>query len=224
MNIFDSVINEQILLLDIFLRLGLAAFSGLIVAGLYRLYHGRESSSTDMIHSLIFLSIIICIAMMVIGNNLASAFGLVGAVSIIRFRTSIKSVRDMSFVFFTIVAGMSCGLGFIRLSLIGLCFTSLTMLVIYFLSKKKREEDFISSEIKISFIGSADEREHIEKALMLYCCSIDLKIFKLDGEKVSYSYRIVAKNENSFNLILSELKENPRLDKLKVMITAGETQ
>jgi len=48
---------------------------------------------------------------MVIGNNLARAFGLVGAMSIIRFRTAIKETQDIIFIFFALAIGMASGVG-----------------------------------------------------------------------------------------------------------------
>ena len=51
------------------------------------------------------------IVIMVIGNNLARAFGLVGAMSIIRFRTVLKDTRDIAFIFFGLAAGMAAGAG-----------------------------------------------------------------------------------------------------------------
>jgi uncharacterized membrane protein YhiD involved in acid resistance len=51
------------------------------------------------------------IVIMVIGNNLARAFGLVGAMSIIRFRTAVKETQDIVFVFFSLAVGMAAGAG-----------------------------------------------------------------------------------------------------------------
>jgi hypothetical protein len=51
---------------------------------------------------------------MLIGDNLARSFGLVGAVSIIRFRVAVKPPMDMAFIFLIIVLGMACGLGFYK--------------------------------------------------------------------------------------------------------------
>jgi uncharacterized membrane protein YhiD involved in acid resistance len=69
---------------------------------------------------------------MVIGSNIARAFSLVGALSIIRFRTAIKEPRDVAFLFMTMAVGMACGTGY---WLIGLGFTLFAIPMVYALSK-----------------------------------------------------------------------------------------
>lgn len=56
--------------------------------------------------------------MMVIGNNLARAFGLVGALSIIRYRTVVKDIRDASFIFLALVTGFGCGVGAFQVAIL----------------------------------------------------------------------------------------------------------
>lgn len=99
---------------DLLLAAALSAFLALV-------YHWTEREAPEkrvFMPSLVLLSMAIAAAMAVIGNDLARAFGLVGAVSIIRFRTSIRDSKDMAFVFFTIVIGMACGLQFRLMALL----------------------------------------------------------------------------------------------------------
>src|SRR6185503_4501947 len=85
--IFHSFATEPSQLIDLFARLLLAALLGFAVAWIYR----RNRKTTDIIASfpttLILLSILIAMVTQVIGNNVARAFSLVGALSIVRFRT-----------------------------------------------------------------------------------------------------------------------------------------
>ena len=59
----------------------------------------------------IFLSVIVCMVIMTIGNSISRAFALVGALSIIRFRTVIKDTKDIVYIFWSLAAGMACGTG-----------------------------------------------------------------------------------------------------------------
>ena len=59
----------------------------------------------------IFIAVIVCMVIMIIGNNLARAFALVGALSIIRFRTVIKDTKDIAYIFWSLAAGMGAGTG-----------------------------------------------------------------------------------------------------------------
>jgi uncharacterized membrane protein YhiD involved in acid resistance len=76
-----------------------------------------------------FLSIITAVVIMVIGNNLARAFGLVGAMSIIRFRTAIKETMDIVYIFFGLAVGMAAGVGYHKLAIAGTIMVSLFLIV-----------------------------------------------------------------------------------------------
>jgi hypothetical protein len=95
--------------LQIILNLVAATALGLITAWVYRRTHHGLSYSQGFVVSLVFVTVIGCGAMMVIGSNIARAFGLVGALSVIRYRTVVKDTRDASFIFLSLVAGFACG-------------------------------------------------------------------------------------------------------------------
>ena len=67
--------------------------------------------------------------LLVIGNNLARAFGLVGAMSIIRFRTALKDPQDIVFVFFALAIGMAAGVGMYAIAIIGTVGISLAIIL-----------------------------------------------------------------------------------------------
>ncbi len=77
----------------------------------YRLSHDGSIYSKKFNVSLVVLTVITTTVMIVIGNNLAMSLGMVGALSIVRFRTAVKDSRDTVYIFWTIVAGICCGAG-----------------------------------------------------------------------------------------------------------------
>lgn len=87
----------------------LATVLGLLVALCYRATHKGLSYSQSFTQTILFVSVIVAIVMMVIGSSLAKAFALVGALSIIRFRTVVKDTRDTAFVFGALAVGMAAG-------------------------------------------------------------------------------------------------------------------
>jgi len=93
----------------ILLNIGLAFILGLAISAIYRGTHKGLSYSQSFMLTLVFVTVIVSIVMMVIGNNLARAFALVGALSIIRFRTVVKDTKDTSYVFMSLAAGMAAG-------------------------------------------------------------------------------------------------------------------
>ena len=92
------------------LRLLLAFVLGVFIVNIYRWTHAGipQKSFTD---TLIILCMLISVVMVIIGDSIARAFSLVGALSIIRFRTAIQNPRDIGFVFYALAVGMAIGAG-----------------------------------------------------------------------------------------------------------------
>lgn len=102
-------------------RVVLAAVYGFVAAVIFRLTLARNRPDVrTMPTTLVLLSALIALVSMVIGNQLAQAFGLVGALSIIRFRTVVDDTADTAFVIFAVVIGMAIGNGYALLATVGL--------------------------------------------------------------------------------------------------------
>jgi len=93
------------------LALSVALLAGIILSLVYLYTHRGRRYRQSFIQTIPLLTVIAAGVTILIGDNLARAFGLIGAVAIIRFRTAIRNPRDMTYVFLVIVMGMSCGLG-----------------------------------------------------------------------------------------------------------------
>lgn len=91
-------------------RLIAALGFGVAITWLYRICR-RESAASPFPATLVLLSILIAMVTQVIGDNVARAFSLVGALSIVRFRTSVRDTKDTAFVIFAVVVGMALGAG-----------------------------------------------------------------------------------------------------------------
>jgi uncharacterized protein DUF4956 len=125
-----SVANEQQLPLDtIVIRLVAAAVLGGAVALIYRATRPGSAVTQAFLRTLVLLSIMIAMVTQVIGTNIAMAFSLVGALSIVRFRTVVRDIEDTAFVIFAVVIGMAAGASQARLALTGLVVVLLTAIV-----------------------------------------------------------------------------------------------
>ena len=101
-------------------RLIVAFVFGVVVAALYRWTQGgTESNSQALASTLVMLAILIALVTQVIGNSVARAFSLVGALSLVRFRTEVQDTRDKAFVIFAVVVGMASGAGHLPAACIG---------------------------------------------------------------------------------------------------------
>jgi len=93
-----------------FLSLLLAYVLGQLTAWVYVWTHAGLSYSRTFTQSLVMMTMIVSLVMFVIGNSIIAAFGLLGALAIIRFRNVLKDTRDTMFVFLALVLGMACGM------------------------------------------------------------------------------------------------------------------
>ena len=107
--IFSEVVNSQISVQTIILVLLVSGLLGFLIALVYKVTFKGVSYVSSFLPTLIILQVTTAVVMLVIGSNLARAFGLVGALSIIRFRTPIKDPKDIGFIFMTLVLGMAVG-------------------------------------------------------------------------------------------------------------------
>ena len=99
-------------LVEVFVALGLSFALCLMLAYFYRQSHRGLSYSVSLVHAMVLLGVTVSMIMLIIGSNIARAFTLVGALSIIRFRNPIKDSRDVAFIFMAMAIGMSVGTGF----------------------------------------------------------------------------------------------------------------
>ena len=95
----------------ILLRLVMSAIIAAFLFLSYRISHSGSIYSAKFNVSLVALTVITTTVMIVIGNNIALSLGMVGALSIVRFRTAIKDSRDTVYIFWAIVVGICCGSG-----------------------------------------------------------------------------------------------------------------
>ena len=116
---------------EMLLNMTLALALGLVVAHVYRYTHKGLSYSQSFTLTLVFVSAIVAVVMMVIGSSLARAFAMVGALSIIRFRTVVKDTKDTAFVFAALAEGMAAGTSSYFLAISSCAFITLIALALY---------------------------------------------------------------------------------------------
>src|SRR6266542_760896 len=95
--------------LEVLLRLLIALALGALVAWIYRATRKSAEMSASFSVTLVLLAILIAMVTQVIGDNIARAFSLVGALSIVRFRTVVRDTQDTAYVIFAVVVGMAVG-------------------------------------------------------------------------------------------------------------------
>ena len=145
---------------DIILRIVVAAVLGCAIFLSYRITHSGTIYSRKFNVTLLTLTILTATVMTVIGNNVALSLGMVGALSIIRFRTSIKDSRDTAYIFWTIIVGICCGVGNYVVAGVG----SAVVFVVLLLFGRVRSENRLLLIIR----AQRDKEEDIRKVLFHY--------------------------------------------------------
>jgi uncharacterized membrane protein YhiD involved in acid resistance len=112
---------------DVIFSTVLSFLLALIIAYVYKTTYRGVSYTQSYVHTLIMLAMIVSLIMLVVGSNIARAFSLVGALSIIRFRNAVKDTRDVGYIFFAMAIGMACGTRFYLLAVVGTLIISFIM-------------------------------------------------------------------------------------------------
>ncbi len=127
---FETILNVALDPGQVVANLLMALVCGLVISFSYRLTSDSLNYSRTFVRATVALAMITALVIMVIGNNLARAFGLVGAMSIIRFRTAVKDVQDIVYIFFSLAAGMAAGIGLKGIALLGTVLICIVLLLL----------------------------------------------------------------------------------------------
>jgi len=114
---------------DVILALTLSFILTGGIAYVYKITHKGMSYTQSFVHTLVIMGMITALIMLIVGSNIARAFSLVGALSIIRFRNAVKETRDVGFIFFAMAIGMAAGTQFYLLAILATVFISCAILI-----------------------------------------------------------------------------------------------
>jgi uncharacterized membrane protein YhiD involved in acid resistance len=207
---------------EIIINLLLSFIFGLLISFIYKITHKGLSYSQSFMLTNVFVSVIVCMVIMIIGNNLARAFALVGALSIIRFRTVVKDTKDTAYIFWSLASGMATGTGSYFLALAGNLIISLIAYTLF----KTNYGSIIKSEFIIQFrIKSGDKNvsEKYNKILSKYSRIQTLLSSEAaeDKSSIKISMDVVLKEGFESNNLLEEISSVEGLS--EVVIIAAKT-
>ena len=199
---------------DVLANLLVAFVCGLMMSIIYRLTYRGPSYSVTFVNSLVLLSIISSIVIMVIGNNIARAFGLVGAMSIIRFRTAIRDTMDLIFILLSLALGMACGVGLNILAVLGSLLTGFVVIALTFTNfGAPRKRHFL-----LQIIHQSSEQNDVTKPLTQFCSSLKLVSIKNIGleDLTESNYHITLKSTKKTEEMVRNLRESPGVQQVNV--------
>ncbi len=192
-------------------RLVSAFLFGCAVAFIYRSTRGRDPSQGAFVATLVLLTILLCMTTIVIGNNVARAFSIVGALSIVRFRTVVEDTRDTAFVIFAVGVGMAVGAGYFLVPLVVLPIVTLAA-GLYPHGTAKRGPNGTSRftlTIRVAAGASVDSKNQSQLESVLRRLSSAFSLLALEtargGAALERSYTIHLVNDSAAEVLVAEL-------------------
>ena len=203
---FSSIFQFSLTSGEIVENISIALICSFLISFFYRKTYNGPGYLDSFANALVLLSLITAVVIMTIGNNLARAFGLVGAMSIIRFRTAVKETHDIVYIFFALTIGMAAGVGLHSLAILGTFFIGSISYIMAKMNLKSGNEKNTLLEFQMQDNGSKSSLDY-EKVISKFTKKMKLiNIKTIENDNIIISYYIKLKrNDLSLNLV-SELK------------------
>ena len=212
---FQSTVFNGLQFTSFLINLIIALICGFVISLFYRGSYRGPHYSTSFVQALVVLSMVTALVIMVIGNNLARAFGLVGAMSIIRFRTAVKDTQDIVFIFFSLAAGMAAGVGLKGLAMLGTVLIGSVLLLMSRLNyAQPHKRDFL-----LQFQYDVADGENIYlPVLKQYCRTnklINMQSIGTDNQ-FELSFYIELKNRDKRTDFIRDLNQIPQIEHVRL--------
>ena len=166
--------------------------------------------------SLVMLTLVTTMVMIVIGSDIALSLGMVGALSIVRFRTAIKDPRDTGYIFWCIAIGLSVGSGNYMIACVGSIFLFVVLSVFSF-SGFGKEDRYI-----LIIRGKREKEEEIMKCVFNVFKGSQLRAKNSVGNNIEIIYQIKIKNNEDKNIV-DKLYNIEGISAVNIVAQNGET-
>lgn len=176
------------------LALGAAVVVGIIIAGTYMFASKKKGYNTEFIVGLALLPAIVSVVILLIGSNVARAFSMAGAFALVRFRSAPGSAKDIAIVFFSMAAGLACGLGYVSFAV---AFVVIVLVVLIALTITGfGEKKTVSKQLKITIPENLNYTDAFAEVLNVFTTKNELRNVKTTnmGTLFELTYHVDLKN------------------------------
>ena len=226
-NSINNFLNKEILThiympSEIIINLLISFVLGLVISFVYKKTHRGLSYSQSFVVTNIFIAVIVCMVIMIIGNNLARAFALVGALSIIRFRTVVKDTKDTAYIFWSLAVGMAAGTGSYFLALAGTVIITFIAIILYLTNYGS----IYKSEFILQFRSRNDNDKKNEYNNIISDFTKSSKLLNVessgDNKSLKLSFDIVMKEDKSYDQFVTDLSNIQGLTEVIVIAAKND--
>lgn len=215
-------LSGNITFLDITFVLVLSFVLSLALSWIYRFTHRGVSYSQGYVHTLVIMTTTVSLIMLIIGSNVARAFALVGALSVIRFRNAVKETRDIGFMFMAMAVGMAVGTRFYLLAVFATSVLSAIVVALYkfnLFAKEIRERI-----LRVQMAVDKNHEEVLEEPFLQYLD--EQRIISIEtvraGALNEVVYSVVLKRNASPQALLAAIRT--RNDNQKATLILGQQE
>jgi len=208
----DFFLNEAVSInTNIFIsNLIITAVLCFLIRQFYIRYSESLSNKDYFSKNFVILGITTCIVITIVKSSLALSLGLVGALSIVRFRAAIKEPEELVYLFLVIATGLGAGANQIKITLIGVL---VSLIIIYFFSKIKKDK--ISSDIfqvSISYSKVFSDKLYFELINILKNNSNDLTLISMSTNNLqqNLNFEVLLKSKNSLANITKSINNKSK--------------
>jgi len=203
---------------SVLLSLLLAFVLGQVLAWVYYFTHSGLSYSRSFVQSLILIAVVIAMVMVVIGNSIITAFGLMGALAIVRFRNILKDTRDLVYVFASLVVGMACGSQRYAIAVVGTVVFCCISIYLYTTSFGGHEPK--NGFLRFRLGGTLGPEHPILDILKRFCNSYTLVSAQNTGpgSYAEFAYQLMVRNQGNNEQMLMELEKIEGIDGISLVM------
>lgn len=216
MELFSQLLLSGPDLQDALISMSLAAIVGMLISQLYRYTHRGLNYEHTFMATLVLLAPIVSVIMLYIRGDLVLSLGLIGSLSIVRFRTPIKDTRDMVFLFWVIAVGLGSGTYNWGVVVVSSLFIMLIVAALYFVRYgHSRNTDFVLVLSGKKSLQSDTARETIRRH------TIDARLrsqeVQDDRWEMVYELRLTELSSQNADALISELKALPGVSEVSLL-------
>ena len=203
-------------MVDVLFSISLASILGAIISQLYKYTHRGLNYEHTFMATLVLLGPIVATVMLYIRGDLVLSLGLIGSLSIVRFRTPIKDSRDMVFIFWVIAVGLGSGTYNWGIAILSSLFLMILVAILYYIryGTSKNSDFVLVFSGSIPFQGD-DSLEIINR----YTVNARKRSYEVTGDtwEMVYELRFVTVPENPADKLVAELQALPGVQRVSVL-------
>jgi len=206
------------------LGLLLAFACGHVIAWVYMLTHSGLSYSRSFVNALIVMPVLVALVMMVLANNLITAFGMMAVFAIVRFRNILRDTLDTAYILIALVIGMATGTQKFARAVVGCGVIALALLYLWYSSFGSRHRyDII---VNLHWARSIKDLPDLRYVLDRHSWKSHLASQRShEGyEGTDLSYRLLLRDTNRVDDLLNEVRHVTGVSRVTSMLAEDESE